>query len=915
MSQTLAEFNPYRELLDIPTHRQSLTHYRLLGVSAFEDDPTVIEEAARRRLDQLQPHRDGAYPEECRCLEREIEVAAACLMDPSSREAYEQEQLHSNIMRPTTREAFQDGDGSKGQNRVTGSPAPVGNSQGLDAPGTREDSVAGGTDSGSGFPGHPNYEITRQVARGRHSIVFQAYDRALRRYVAIKELDEAFCRDPRSTETFWEEARFLANFRHPNIVTVHAVSESRRWIIMELMGDNLKNRIADRPMPADLVRSVLRQALEGLAYLHGQGKLHGQVGLANLLIDEAGHVKLSASPGYTAAGEFPAPDESQRHVAPELLNPGLFGAVGTGIDLYCLGFAMLELLTGPKIDRLFKGVKSGDDDTALCWMRWHNSPSETLPPVKELVPSMPDDLARVIDRLVQKPVDARYASAQQALDDLDGGPFVAVPSQANSAPAAQRNAAAAPPKSGPGAVCIGTPPDLHRPMSYGPGAASRKPASDSPLERMGDRRFWSGLLEKPAFAYSIGGAAVVVVLAALLLRNPPTTPTEEPVPDPPSKGVAEDERGKKPVSLVEESESYEVWIDTNPAGSVVLIDGERKGTAPGRFRVTSGRHIVEVNHEGYQGEKKRISGDDDGRDFYWALRPIETPTLTNTKPPVTQPGPPEVVIGPPTPPLPPVPPQPPRPVQPPRMDIPTWTHLATPLPEPVVVVLERILLTLDRVETPTTESLEECIACGLHDEDVLDPVSEYMYALVYYHHGTFDGNREKAKLHLDAAMDRAKEPFFAPWRLRIWMHLQEKEWEQAVSLCLRLLDQLNAYPPEDARTVEANVYFVACTVGFIQGLAERKAIAFGQFNVWIQEELRTIDPRFCGLYKEQRLQLAQFVRDLPAERVVKLGELRDNILMENLRLPMSPRGLEADLRRALRKSETDNRVASSALDR
>jgi eukaryotic-like serine/threonine-protein kinase len=250
---------------------------------------------------------------------------------------------------------------------------------------------------------HPNFEFLGEIGRGETATVHRARDLALKRNVAVKVLHEQFRNDPQQLQRFWEEAQFLASLEHENIVKVHGVEKDRGWILMELMQGSLDARLAQGPLPADLVRSVLRQVLGGLEFLHQRQRLHGAVKPANLLINKQGQVKLSDTAGLAADGEIRKPTGTQKYLAPELLNPE-FGPVGPGVDLYGLGFTALELLKGPDFASIFRGVGPDAVDPEIGWLRLHGSRSEPMPKTRDVVPNAPADLARVIDRLLERDV-------------------------------------------------------------------------------------------------------------------------------------------------------------------------------------------------------------------------------------------------------------------------------------------------------------------------------------------------------------------------------------------------------------------------------------------------------------------------------------------------------------------------------
>jgi serine/threonine-protein kinase len=271
---------------------------------------------------------------------------------------------------------------------------------------------------------HSSYELFEVLGRGSNTVVYRSYDLSLGREVAIKELDEAARRDPRHRERFLREAQFLAQFEHDNVLRVYSVDQQRGWIIMELMKGTLASKIAEGPSDPDLVRSVLKQTLDALAFLHEKNKVHGTVRPTNLLINDMGRVKLSEFEQTAVGGELRAPTGSKKYLAPELIRPE-FGDFGPPTDLYCLGFTALELLKGPQFDSLFPGTGKGAIDADLAWLRWHSSPEE-LASTKKLVKGIPDDLVHVLDRMLKKRVAERAQTAQEVLKDLADRPIVPV---------------------------------------------------------------------------------------------------------------------------------------------------------------------------------------------------------------------------------------------------------------------------------------------------------------------------------------------------------------------------------------------------------------------------------------------------------------------------------------------------------
>lgn len=153
-----------------------------------------------------------------------------------------------------------------------------------------------------------DYRITALLGRGGFGITYKGLDERLQRAVAIKEyLPQQFAyRDasgtvkPRTTEDdetfewglrrFVDEARALALFRHPNIVSVirYLDANGTAYLVMDYEeGADLKHFLADRNEQIDeheLVDGIVLPLLDGLQKVHDQGLLHRDIKPDNIFI-------------------------------------------------------------------------------------------------------------------------------------------------------------------------------------------------------------------------------------------------------------------------------------------------------------------------------------------------------------------------------------------------------------------------------------------------------------------------------------------------------------------------------------------------------------------------------------------------------------------------------------------------------
>ena len=695
--------------------------------------------------------------------------------------------------------------------------------------------------AGAPLPSHVDYEILRELSRSDSAVVYEAYDRSLRRYVAIKQLNEQLRADPRQSELFWHEARFLASLVHENVCRVYSVDEQQAWIVMEMMNGSLDQRLAEGPLPSDLVRSILRQALQGLKYLHEQGKLHGEIKPSKLLLDD-GCIKLSASAGFSIGGEFRRPSGTQKYVAPELLRPEVFGDVGPGVDLYCLGLTALELLMGDNFSTAFKGVQDVSDD--LAWMRWHCSPSETLPELEQLIPKLPQDLAKTLSRMLAKPVSARYDSAEAALKDLEEKPIILVdvPQAADTNTRREHN---------PAPVQIGARPNLSATPWPRQDQASKNKTWAARFAQLSDPEFLNKQSKNPKVLYPV--LAVIVLLMFPLLMTSSS--------------------GKK-----RSDNTVAVALKSTPAGAQVLLDGKPLGiAAPGKIELKQGTYKIRAEMAGFAPTEKTIKVESSGEDlrlhFELAALPKKTPVKPSApKKPKTnlpQEDKPKVLVKadvqPPVESQPPVAPEPQPETRTFQREV--AADFATYAPQLIRDRNDRdvYLSHVHGILNDAWETKNFREACEIADGHFRAARNINRHApWVYYAHGLLLSKNNRSREALTQFEISAEQslkhriPLFAPLREVIRHRALNDEFAPAVRDSLHLAQAVISFADADelgdqaTATIETNVDFVGRIMGFIKGPAENKARTSVDLAAW-EGELQAALPSHSWItYTEAR---------------------------------------------------------------
>ncbi|HUT08899.1 MAG TPA: protein kinase [Thermoguttaceae bacterium] len=263
------------------------------------------------------------------------------------------------------------------------------------------------------------YEIVDTIATGDFAVVYRARDRELGREVAIKQIHQQFLADQQQLARYWHEAQLLASLQHPNILTIYDIVRPRGWLILELMRGNLKQMTQAGPLDLDFLRVGLVGCLGALQFLHGNGIIHGDVKPSNLLVDSRNRVVLGdfGLARRAASEEGSLLKGTTKYMAPELVSKG-FGAVGPASDLYSLGFSAYELMCGPQFESLFPTLSTLGRDKQIAWMMWHAAADQKLPEIGRVLEGVPEDLARVVQKLTVKDQARRYQSARDVLGDL-----------------------------------------------------------------------------------------------------------------------------------------------------------------------------------------------------------------------------------------------------------------------------------------------------------------------------------------------------------------------------------------------------------------------------------------------------------------------------------------------------------------
>lgn len=258
-----------------------------------------------------------------------------------------------------------------------------------------------------------HFRIVERIGAGGMGTVYRARDTRLDRDVALKFLPPDLGAGRDDEERLLVEARAAAALEHPNVCTVHEVGETedgRSFIAMALYpGETLKERIRKGPLPPEDAAAIAIQIARGLAAAHERGIVHRDIKPGNVILTADGTVKLLdfglarlAEATLTLPGATPG---TVAYMSPEQTRGD---PLDRRTDLWSLGVVLYEMLAGL---RPFRG---GNDRAVIQAIR-HAQPE----PLGKRRPGTPEALQRIVDRLLRKEREARYASAGDVVADLE----------------------------------------------------------------------------------------------------------------------------------------------------------------------------------------------------------------------------------------------------------------------------------------------------------------------------------------------------------------------------------------------------------------------------------------------------------------------------------------------------------------
>ena len=260
-----------------------------------------------------------------------------------------------------------------------------------------------------------DYEIIQEIARGGMGVVYKARQVSLNRTVALKKILSGQLAGDEDLKRFQVEAEASAQLDHVGIVPVYDFGQvnGQYYFSMGFVeGDDLAERIRERPMEAEAAAAMMIKIAQAVGYANAKGVIHRDLKPSNVLLDGNNEPKVTDFGVAKQQGnDSEMTAQGQILGTPSYMPPeqaaGQGDVVDQRADVYALGAILYALLTGRPP---FQAATAMETMIQVL--------DQDPVPISQLNSTIPRDLETICLKCLQKEPAKRYASAEALADDL-----------------------------------------------------------------------------------------------------------------------------------------------------------------------------------------------------------------------------------------------------------------------------------------------------------------------------------------------------------------------------------------------------------------------------------------------------------------------------------------------------------------
>ena len=292
--------------------------------------------------------------------------------------------------------------------------------------------VGSGSASGDSSPAHPifshigatvfhegdilggRYEIQKLLGMGGMGAVYKARDMEVERVVGLKVIRPDLAGNPAILARFKQELVLARQVTHKNIIRIYDLNEADgvKFITMEFIeGEDLRSILTrDGKLPPEEAVGIILQVCAGLQAAHGEGVIHRDLKPSNIMRDPFGRVVIMdfglarsvQGDGMTQTGMMVG---TMEYMSPE---QAMGKELDARSDQFAVGLIFYEMLSG------FVPFHAESAIASLV-----KRTQEPAIPLVDVDTSIPPVLSNVVGKCLERDPNARFASLQQLVDELE----------------------------------------------------------------------------------------------------------------------------------------------------------------------------------------------------------------------------------------------------------------------------------------------------------------------------------------------------------------------------------------------------------------------------------------------------------------------------------------------------------------